>query len=151
MDVIDDAPNTQKGVLACGDQQKQEYDAAHESDCTMKRARCRKMTRDQATMAETALEKAKLKFEQARARLKALEARQSTEERKRDTRRKVILGGALLELAKTNKEAAALVARLIAGLNRDNDKKVFEKIADAPAETPPAPVAEKVEPPMPVA
>ena len=55
-------------------------------------------------MAETALEKAKLKFEQARARLKALEARQSTEERKRDTRRKVILGGALLELAKTNKE-----------------------------------------------
>ena len=102
-------------------------------------------------MAETALEKAKLKFEQARVRLKALEARQSTEERKRDTRRKVILGGALLELAKTNKEAAALVARLIAGLNRDNDKKVYEKIADAPAETPPAPVAEKVEPQIPVA
>jgi len=102
-------------------------------------------------MAETALEKAKLKFEQARARLKSLEARQSTEERKRDTRRKVILGGALLELAKSNKEAAALVARLIAGLNRDNDKKVFEKIAYAPAETPPTPVAEKVESPMPVA
>ncbi|MDR3451139.1 MAG: mobilization protein [Alphaproteobacteria bacterium] len=102
-------------------------------------------------MAETALEKAKLKFEQARARLKSLEARQSTDERKRDTRRKVILGGALLELAKTNKEAAALVARLIAGLNRDNDKKVFEKIADAPAETMTAPVAEKVEPQMPVA
>ena len=84
-------------------------------------------------MTEAALEKAKLKFEQARARLKALEARQSTEERKRDTRRKVILGGALLELAKTNKEAAALVARLIAGLNRDNDKKVFEKTVPAPA------------------
>jgi Flp pilus assembly CpaE family ATPase len=110
-----------------------------------------KMIRDQATMAETALEKAKLKFEQARARLKSLEARQSTEERKRDTRRKVILGGALLELAKTNKEAAALVARLIAGLNRDNDKKVFEKVADAPAETPPATVAEKVDLQMPVA
>jgi type II secretory pathway component PulK len=102
-------------------------------------------------MAETALEKAKLKFEQARVRLKALEARQSTEERKRDTRQKVILGGALLELAKTDKSAAALVARLIAGLNRDNDKKVFEKITDAPAEIPPAPVAEKVEPQMPVA
>jgi hypothetical protein len=63
----------------------------------------------------------------------------------------VILGGALLELAKTDKSAAALVARLIAGLNRDNDKKVFEKIADAPAEPTTAPVAEKVEPPMPVA
>jgi hypothetical protein len=63
----------------------------------------------------------------------------------------VILGGALLELAKTDKSAAALVARLIASLNRDNDKKVFEKIADAPAETAPTPVAEKVEPQMPVA
>ncbi len=102
-------------------------------------------------MTEAALEKAKLKFEQARTRLKALEARQSTEERKRDTRRKVILGGALLELAKTNKEAAALVARLIAGLNRDNDKKVFEKIAAVPTELPSAQVAEKVEPPIPVA
>jgi hypothetical protein len=91
-----------------------------------------KRNRDKATMTEAALEKAKLKFEQARARLKALEARQSTEERKRDTRRKVILGGALLELAKTDKSAAALVARLIAGLNRDNDKKVFEKTAVAP-------------------
>ena len=102
-------------------------------------------------MAEIALEKAKLKFEQARARLKALEARQSTEDRKRDTRRKVILGGALLELAKTDKSAAALVARLIARLNRDNDKKVFEKVADAPAEMPLAPVAEKVDLQMPVA
>ena len=102
-------------------------------------------------MAETALEKAKLKFEQARARLKSLEARQSTEERKRDTRRKVILGGALLELAKTNKEAADLVARLIAGLTRHNDKNVFEKIADAPAEMTPAPVAEKIDQQMPVA
>jgi hypothetical protein len=36
-------------------------------------------------------------------------------------------------------------------LNRDNDKKVFEKITDAPADIPPAPVAEKVEPQMPVA
>src|SRR6266702_8251675 len=92
----------------------------------------RKNDGDQTTMTEAALEKAKLKFEQARARLKSLEARQSTEERKRDTRRKVILGGALLELAKTDKSAAALVARLIAGLNRDNDKKVFEKTAAAP-------------------
>lgn len=102
-------------------------------------------------MTEAALEKAKLKFEQARARLKALEARQSTEERKRDTRRKVILGGALLELAKTDKTAAAMVARLIAGLTRDNDKKVFEKIADVSAEVPPAPGAEKVESSMPAA
>ena len=102
-------------------------------------------------MGERVCQEGQVQIKHVRARLKALEARQSTEERKRDTRRKVILGGALLELAKTNKEAAALVARLIAGLNRDNDKKVFEKIANAPAELPPAPVAEKVEPLMPVA
>jgi Pyruvate/2-oxoacid:ferredoxin oxidoreductase gamma subunit len=137
--------------VACGDQQKREYDAVHESGCTTKRRAMRNSIRDQATMTETSLEKAKLKFEQARARLKALEARQSTEERKRDTRRKVILGGALLELAKTDKEASALVARLIASLTRDNDKKVFEKTADAPVETPPALLAEKVDQPMPVA
>ncbi len=82
-------------------------------------------------MAGAALEKAKKKFEQARARVKKLEARQSKGERERDTRRKIILGASLLELAKTNKQAAELVARLIAGLTRENDKKAFEKIADA--------------------
>ena len=113
-------------------------------------------------MAETALEKAQRKFEQAKAALDAIKARESAEERKKDTRRKIVLGGALLELSKSDKEASALVSRLIAGLTRDHDKKLFEKSAkmeaaaepaqveaQAPALAP-APVAAKREvPPMP--
>lgn len=111
-------------------------------------------------MAETALEKAQRKFEQAKAALDAIKARESAEERKRDTRRKIVLGGALLELSKTDKEVSALVSRLVAGLTRDHDKKLFEKTAksddaaepakvEAQAPTP-APVAAKREvPPMP--
>jgi len=110
-------------------------------------------------MAETALEKAQRKFEQARAALDAIKARESAEERKKDTRRKIVLGGALLELSKLDKEASALVSRLLAGLTREHDKKLFEKgakkndaaepakvEAQAPAIAP-APVAAKVEAP----
>lgn len=78
-------------------------------------------------MTETALEKAKRKFEQAKAALDAVKAREATAERKKDTRRKIVIGGALLELAKADKEVSALVTRLIAGLSRDHDKKLFEK------------------------
>lgn len=82
-------------------------------------------------MTETALEKAKRKFEQAKAALEAIKARESAAERKKDTRRKIVLGGALLELSKSDKDASALVTRLIAGLSRDHDKKLFEKNATA--------------------
>ncbi|MCI4680622.1 hypothetical protein K9U39_20665 [Rhodoblastus acidophilus] len=102
-------------------------------------------------MTETALAKAQRKFEQAKAALDAIKARDAAADRKKDTRRKIVLGGALLELARTDKDAAALVAKLIAGLVRDHDKKLFEKIADAPVEIPPALVAEKVGPQTPVA
>lgn len=78
-------------------------------------------------MAETALAKAQRKFEQAKAALDAIKARESAADRKKDTRRKIVLGGALLELAKTDKGASALVTRLIAGLSREHDKKLFEK------------------------
>lgn len=78
-------------------------------------------------MAETAREKAERKFEQAKAALDAIKARETAADRKKDTRRKIVLGGALLELSKTDKDASALVARLIAGLSREHDKKIFEK------------------------
>ena len=45
------------------------------------------------------LEKAKRKFEQAKARYQALEARASTERRKLETRRKIILGALVLDAA----------------------------------------------------
>lgn len=94
-------------------------------------------------MAKTALEKAQRKFEQAKAALDAVKAREAATERKKDTRRKIVLGGGLLELAKTDREASALVSRLIAGLTREHDRKLFEKVET----TTPAPETEKAEAP----
>ncbi len=91
-------------------------------------------------MAETALEKAQRKFEQAKAALDAIKARESAAERKKDTRRKIVLGGALLERARTDRDASALISKLIAGLARDHDKKLFEKSLKDEAETEPAKV-----------
>ena len=47
-------------------------------------------------MAETELERAEKRFAQAKARLQGLRNREATRLRKMDTRRKVILGGALI-------------------------------------------------------
>ena len=78
-------------------------------------------------MAETELEKAEKKLAQAKARVQSIKARQATAERKKDTRRKIILGGGLLERAKRGDAAAAQLLREIVGdLNRPVDKKAFE-------------------------
>jgi len=50
-------------------------------------------------MAETELERAEKRYAQAKARLLALKNREATKARKLDTRRKIILGGALVDLA----------------------------------------------------
>lgn len=76
-------------------------------------------------MAETELERAEKRYEQAKARLQALRNREATRQRKLDTRRKVILGGALLDLAARDSGAAAMVDRLIRNLSRDQDRKAF--------------------------
>jgi len=87
-------------------------------------------------MAESSVEKARRQFEEAKARLQAAEARERTVERKRDTRRKVILGGALLELAGRDGDAATMIKRLVAGLSRDRDQKSFDGWeAPSPVET----------------
>ncbi|MGP8172461.1 hypothetical protein [Rhodoblastus sp.] len=90
--------------------------------------------KDQPKMTETSLEKAQRKFEQAKAALDAIKARENAADRKKDTRRKIVLGGALLELARTDKDASAMVTKLIAGLVRDHDKKLFEKKEKTEAE-----------------
>ena len=76
-------------------------------------------------MAETELERAEKRYEQARARLQALRNREATKSRKIDTRRKVILGGALMDLATRDAGAAALLDRLIRNLPREQDRKAF--------------------------
>ena len=77
-------------------------------------------------MAETELERAEKRYAQAKARLQALKNREAAKERKIDTRRKVILGGALMDLATRDSNAAVLLDRLIRNLPREQDRKTFE-------------------------
>lgn len=77
-------------------------------------------------MTETELDRAQKRYDQARARLQALKNREATKERKLDTRRKVILGGALTDLASRDDNARAMLDRLIRNLPREQDRKTFE-------------------------
>ena len=77
-------------------------------------------------MSLTELERAEKRYAQAKARLQALKNREATRQRKLDTRRKVILGGALMDLAERDSSAAAMLDRLIRNLPREQDRKAFE-------------------------
>ncbi len=76
-------------------------------------------------MAEMELERAEKRYAQAKARLLALKNRAATAARKMDTRRKVILGGALVDLASRDEGAAAMLDRLVRNLPREQDRKAF--------------------------
>jgi len=93
-------------------------------------------------MAETELDRAEKRYAQAKARLLALKNREATKARKLDTRRKIILGGALVDLAERDSNAAAMIERLVRNLPREQDRKAFEgwdAKLPATAEDPPAP------------
>jgi hypothetical protein len=93
-------------------------------------------------MAETELDRAEKRYAQAKARLLALKNREATKARKLDTRRKIILGGALVDLAERDSNAAAMIERLVRNLPREQDRKAFEgwdAKQPAKAEDPPAP------------
>ena len=77
-------------------------------------------------MAKTELERAEKRYAQAKARLLALKNREATRARKLDTRRKIILGGALVDLAQRDSHAAAMIERLMRNLPREQDRKAFE-------------------------
>lgn len=81
------------------------------------------------------IEKARLKASQAKARLQALEARLSDASRKLDTRRKIILGGLLLDAASKDERYAKVVSALLARIDRDHDRQAFQDW------TPPTPAA----------
>mgnify|MGYP001430594468 CR=1 FL=1 len=76
-------------------------------------------------MAETELERAERRVREAQARLQTLKNKEAQKQRKLDTRRKVILGGALLDLAERDSSAAAMLDRLIRNLPREQDRKAF--------------------------
>nr|WP_245218956.1 mobilization protein [Rubellimicrobium aerolatum] len=71
------------------------------------------------------MERAEKRYAQAKARLLALKNRAATAARKMDTRRKVILGGALVDLAGRDATAAAMLDRLVRNLPREQDRKAF--------------------------
>lgn len=90
-------------------------------------------------MAEASLEKLERQYQQAKARLEAARAREREKIRKLDARRKIILGGALIERATRDAGTARLLADLIAGLSRQQDRQNFENWplpAPAPSEAP---------------
>ncbi len=76
-------------------------------------------------MTETTLEKLERQYEQAKARLQAAKARERTKARKLEARRKIILGGALIERAERDPDAARFLAKLVTGLSRQQDRKTF--------------------------
>jgi len=73
-----------------------------------------------------AIEQARKKVAQAKARLDALNARVATEGRRLDTRRKIILGGLLLDAASKDKRFAGIVLELTHRIGRDQDLKPFD-------------------------
>ena len=72
------------------------------------------------------LDKARLKATQAKARLQALEARLNEASRKLDTRRKIILGGLLIDAAGKDERYAKVVTALMGRIDRDQDRQAFE-------------------------
>ena len=73
-----------------------------------------------------AIEKAQIKVEQAKARLRLLEARASTLNRKQDARRKIILGSLLLDAAMKDPVWRAHFNELMSRITRDQDHKAFD-------------------------
>ena len=97
-------------------------------------------------MAETELDRAEKRYAQAKARLLALKNREATRTRKLDTRRKIILGGALVDLAMRDSNAAAMIERLVRNLPREQDRKAFEGWdAKQPAASAPSPAPQAAE------
>lgn len=70
--------------------------------------------------------KAQKDLEQAKARLADLNARMAAEGRRLDTRRKIILGGLLLDAAVKDQKFADIVSELMNRINREQDRAAFD-------------------------
>ncbi len=83
----------------------------------------------------TPIEATRIRLAQLQNRLQQLDARAAQEERKRDTRRKIILGGLLLEAAGKERRFAEALDELMTRIQRDQDKTAFaEWIPAKPAD-----------------
>jgi polyphosphate kinase 2 (PPK2 family) len=75
---------------------------------------------------EAKIEAARKRAAQAKARLADLEARASQQARRLDTRRKVILGGLLIDAAGKDDRFSKVITALMARMVREQDQKAFE-------------------------
>src|SRR3546814_5640970 len=73
-----------------------------------------------------AIETARRKVQQAKARLQALEARAATLNRKADARHKIILGGLVLDAAMKDPAWESHLNDLMSRISSDQDRKAFE-------------------------
>ena len=77
-------------------------------------------------MKKTQLEKLKVREAQIKARIQSLEAADKTRERKKDLRRKILLGAYVLQQLKAgDSRAEAFRAELDGYLTRDQDRALF--------------------------
>jgi hypothetical protein len=72
------------------------------------------------------LAKLQQRADQYNAKLQAAKSRLAETERKLDTRRKIILGGLLLDAASKDKQWAKYLSVLLTRIDRPNDKEPFE-------------------------
>jgi len=71
------------------------------------------------------IEKAKEQFEKAKARLRKAQSRIAAAERKKDTRRKIILGGLIITKAKESPQSMEWIKNQVASLS-ERDRELFD-------------------------
>ena len=72
------------------------------------------------------LDKMKQKHKVLKARIERLEAAEKTREKKRDTRRKILLGAYVLEQAKRDGSVGEWYRKMDGFLQRDSDRVLFD-------------------------
>lgn len=80
------------------------------------------------TVFPTRLEKLKAQQAKLAAQIQLAQAREKTLARKRDTRRKILVGACFLEEAKQNHSMEQLKIKMSEYLTRESDKALFESI-----------------------
>jgi hypothetical protein len=74
----------------------------------------------------TALEKLKTQRDKLNARIQAAEARGKQSERKKDTRRKILVGSYVLDQAIQNNQMEEIKQKMDVYLKRDSDRVLFD-------------------------
>lgn len=72
------------------------------------------------------LEALKKKQDQLKAQIQSLEAAEKTRERKRDTRRKILIGAYYLDKAVEENRFDGIINLMSGYLNRDSDRALFD-------------------------